>query len=311
MFIVTGGAGFIGSNLVRGLNAQGITDITIVDDLELGAKHRNLDGLAFRDYLDFRDFRTRLASLGRMTAIFHQGACSDTMNGDGRYMMDNNYEFSKELLAWAMSYQAPFIYASSASVYGDGGSGFREQPACEKPLNVYAFSKHTFDRWVRHELPKAQSQILGLRYFNVYGWGEAHKGRMASVAYHFHHQAKQDGVLKLFAGSQDFRRDFIWVDDVVKVNLFALANPRLSGIYNCGSGHARSFQELAQVVASQRPGTTIDQVPFPAALQGKYQAFTQADLKALRAAGYSAEFTSLENGIAAYLHQLASSDAHA
>jgi ADP-L-glycero-D-manno-heptose 6-epimerase len=311
MFIVTGGAGFIGSNLVRGLNARGVTDILIVDDLQVGSKHRNLDGLEFRDYLDFRDFRAHLAGYGRVTAVFHQGACSDTMNGDGRYMLDNNYEFSKELLAWAMSCQAPFLYASSASVYGDGLHGFRETSACEKPLNVYAFSKHLFDRWVRMELPKAQSQIAGLRYFNVYGWGEAHKGRMASVAYHFHGQSRGAGALQLFAGSQGFRRDFVWVDDVVKVNLFLLDHPRVSGIFNCGSGQARSFQDLAEIVARERPGSRIESVPFPEALRGKYQAFTEADLGRLRAAGYTTPFSSLEHGVSTYLHQLASSDASA
>ncbi len=301
MYIVTGGAGFIGSNLVRGLNQRGITSILIVDDLNQGEKHRNLDGLEFSDYLDYRDFRARMVAYGKTAAIFHQGACSDTMQTDGRYMMDNNYEFSKELLAFALSRRAPFIYASSASVYGDGASGFREDPACERPLNVYAFSKHCFDRWVRRELPRSASQVVGLRYFNVYGPREGHKARMASVAYHFHQQSRQGGGLRLFAGSEGFRRDFIWVGDVVDVAMHFLDHPQLSGIYNCGTGLARSFQDLAEIVVRLRPGSRIEPIPFPEALKGKYQAFTQADTTRLRESGFRRPFTSLEDGVAAYL----------
>jgi ADP-L-glycero-D-manno-heptose 6-epimerase len=305
MHIVTGAAGFIGANLVRGLNQRGVTDILVVDDLTQGDKHRNLDGLAFSDYVDFRDFREGLAGLGMVDAVLHQGACSDTMQQDGRYMLDNNYEFSKELLEFALARRAPFLYASSASVYGDGRDGFREEPACEKPLNVYAFSKHCFDRWVRRQLPKAGSPIVGLRYFNVYGPREWHKGRMASVVHHFHHQAKADGALKLFAGSEGFRRDFVWVDDVVDVNLHFLGQASASGIFNCGTGAARSFRELAEIVVKHRPGARIESVPFPEALKGRYQEFTQADPTRLRAAGYARPFTTLEDGVAAYLRELA------
>jgi len=304
MFVVTGGAGFIGANLVRGLNARGITEILVVDDLSDGTKHRNLDGLQFADYLDFRDFRTRLASFSHIDAVLHQGACSDTMQTDGRYMMDNNYQFSKELLSWSLALRTPFLYASSASVYGHGVHGFREEPACEHPLNIYAFSKTLFDRWVRQALPRAQSQVVGLRYFNVYGPGEGHKARMASVAFHFHHQARQDGRLKLFQGSEGFRRDFIAVTDVVAVNLYFLDHPEQSGIFNCGTGQARSFQDLATIVARLKPGTVVEAVPFPPELAGKYQSFTQADASLLRSAGYGKDFTTLEDGVAAYLRTL-------
>ncbi len=310
MHIVTGGAGFIGSNLVKGLNARGITDILVVDDLSQGDKHRNLGGLHFADYIDFRDFRMRMSAFGKAEAILHQGACSDTMQSDGRYMMDNNYEFSKELLNFALSRRAPFIYASSASVYGDGVAGFREEPACESPLNVYAFSKLSFDQWVRRELSTAPSQVVGLRYFNVYGPREAHKGRMASVAFHFNAQARGGGGLKLFAGSEGFRRDFIWIGDVISVIGHFLDHPRLSGIYNCGTGKARSFQDLAEVVVRLRPGSRIEPIPFPEALKGKYQAFTQADVTRLRETGYQLPFTSLEDGTAKYLASLAELEPH-
>ncbi len=311
MHIVTGGAGFIGSNIVKGLNARGVTDILVVDDLTQGDKHRNLDGLSFSDVLDFRDFRTRLPAFGGVEAILHQGACSDTMQGDGRYMLDVNYEYSKELLAYALAKRVPFLYASSASVYGDGTAGFREDPACERPLNVYAFSKLLFDRWVRKHASRPSSPVIGLRYFNVFGPREWHKGRMASVVFHFHNQVAAGGALKLFAGSEGFRRDFIFVDDVVDVNLHFLATPPLptkngrADILNCGTGAARSFQDLAAIVARERAGARIESVPFPAALHGKYQAFTQADLARLRDAGYTKPFTSLEDGVSSYLRALA------
>jgi ADP-L-glycero-D-manno-heptose 6-epimerase len=302
--IVTGGAGFIGSNLVKGLNARGISDILVVDDLTQGDKHRNLDGLSFSDLVDYRDFRARMPAFGGVDAILHQGACSDTMQSDGRFMLDVNYEYSKELLAYALAKRVPFLYASSASVYGDGSAGFREEPACERPLNVYAFSKLLFDRWVRRHAARPESPVVGLRYFNVYGEREWHKGRMASVVYHFHNQITATGSLKLFAGSEGFRRDFICVQDVVDVNLHFL-DRTVSGIFNCGTGDARSFQELADIVARERRGARIESVPFPAALQGKYQAFTQADLARLREAGCTKAFTTLDAGVGAYLRSLA------
>jgi ADP-L-glycero-D-manno-heptose 6-epimerase len=224
------------------------------------------------------------------------------METDGRYMLSVNYEFSKNLLAACLG-SCPFLYASSAAVYGDGEDGFREDPACEYPLNVYGFSKFLFDRWVRGVLPSAETQIVGLRYFNVYGPQENHKGRMASVVLKFHEQLAAGGGLEVFEGSEDFRRDFIYVDDVVDVNLWFLDQGK-SGIFNCGTGRAESFLALAEATASHYEGAAIRRIPFPDALVGKYQAYTQADLAGLRAAGYAAEFTSLADGVAAYVRIL-------
>ena len=311
MIIVTGGAGFIGSNLVRGLNRRGVTDVLVVDDLEVGEKHRGLNALAFTDFVDRRDFFDLLAGLDPsvVEAVLHQGACSDTMERDGRYMMEVNYDYSKKLLAWCQANRVPLLYASSASVYGDGDDGFREDPACEHPLNVYAFSKFLFDRWVRRVLPECESQVLGLRYFNVYGPQENHKGKMASVIRHFHDQIAEGGAMRLFEGSGGFRRDFIHVDDVVDVNLHFL-DSGASGVFNCGTGEAKSFLDLGEAVRSHYDGATIEEIPFPEALVGKYQAFTQADTTALRAAGYTQPFLSLEEGVARYVAVLKESDGY-
>ncbi len=305
MYVVTGGAGFIGSNLVRGLNRRGITDVLVVDDLETSAKHLGLNALEFVDLVDYRDFlaRPEAHDPSSWDAVFHQGACSDTMETDGRYMLSVNYEFSKTLLGLCLG-RCPFLYASSASVYGNGDDGFREDPACEWPLNVYAFSKFLFDRYVRRVLPKAETQVVGLRYFNVYGPQENHKGRMASVVFKFHHQIAEEKKLKVFEGSEDFRRDFVFVDDAVDVNLHFLDHPERSGVFNCGTGRAESFLALAEATARHYEGCEVVTIPFPKELEGKYQGFTQADLTLLRAAGYDREFTSLEDGVAAYVEVL-------
>ncbi|HVS19057.1 MAG TPA: ADP-glyceromanno-heptose 6-epimerase [Planctomycetota bacterium] len=308
MYIVTGGAGFIGSNLVRGLNLRGTGDVLIVDDLTNGEKHLGLNGLDFVDLVDHRDFLAGLDAFepGDVAAVFHQGACSDTTERDGRYMLSVNYEFSKRLLAWSLG-RCPFLYASSAAVYGDGSAGFREEPGCEWPLNVYGFSKLVFDQHVRRLLPSAPTQVAGLRYFNVYGPQENHKGRMASLVYKLHGQAAAGGDLTVFEGSDDFRRDFVHVDDAVAVNLFLLDHAHVSGVFNCGTGRAESFRHLADCTASHLPGAKVREVPFPDDLQGKYQAFTQADLTRLRAAGYAAPFRSLEEGVADYVRVLTES----
>jgi ADP-L-glycero-D-manno-heptose 6-epimerase len=302
MILVTGGAGFIGSNLVRGLNLRGVDDILVVDDLAAGDKHRNLNSLRFRDFVDYRDFEARLDSFrsARIEAIFHQGACSDTTERDGRFMLRVNYEYSKTLLGFALG-RCPFLYASSAAVYGDGKRGFREEEECEEPLNVYAFSKFLFDRHVRNELAAARTQVAGLRYFNVYGPQENHKGRMASVVFHFHQEITAGKPLAIFAGSADFRRDFVYVEDAVALNLFLWEHPRLSGIFNCGTGQAESFLTLAQATAKHYPGARIEEIPFPPELRGKYQDYTQADLTALRRAGCAHDFTPLEEGVAEYV----------
>jgi ADP-L-glycero-D-manno-heptose 6-epimerase len=308
MYIVTGGAGFIGSNIVRGLNRRGISDILIVDDLRQGEKHLNLNSLAFSDIVDFRQVTALLPKLAgaNLGAVFHQGACSDTTESDGRFMMETNYESSKQWFEFAVG-RCPFLYASSAAIYGAGSAGFREEPACEWPLNVYGFSKLAFDNWVRRRLKGCKTPVIGLRYFNVYGPQENHKGRMASVVFKLHQQASRAEDPTVFEGSDKFLRDFIFVDDVVDVNLFFLDAKKTLGIFNCGSGRAESFQELAAATVSHFPKLRVKEIPFPADLHGKYQAFTRADLAGLRAAGYELEFTALKAGIARYVETLNSS----
>ncbi len=325
VYVVTGAAGFIGSNLVKGLNAQGITDILAVDDLTQGDKFRNLVDCTISDYLDRDEFLARLKTGGfrrAVKAIFHQGACSDTTASDGRYVMDVNYAYSCTLLDFSMAEMIPLIYASSAATYG-AHTEFREDTACEGPLNVYGWSKLLFDQRVRR-LPPGGSQVVGLRYFNVYGEREQHKGRMASVAYHFFNQYRAEGHVRLFEGSSGYGngeqlRDFVSVEDVVKVNLYFLQNPMVSGIYNCGTGAAQSFNDVAVATlntcraAEGRPRATLHElqqqdiiryIPFPGDLKGKYQSYTQADLAALRGAGYAAPFLSVEQGVSRYIHQL-------
>ncbi len=302
MIVVTGGAGFIGSNLVRGLNDESEKDILIVDNLKNSEKHKNLNSLEFADYMDKLDFVRSLNHLNKLKidCIFLQGACSDTMEQDGKYMMENNYEYSKLVLHFCLENRIPFIYASSASVYGDGKKGFKEERSCEYPLNIYAFSKYLFDQYVRKIIHRSRSQIIGLRYFNVYGPQENHKGRMASVVYHFYNEIMKESRIRLFEGSADFLRDFIFVKDIVDINLFFRKNPSKKGIFNCGTGQAESFLKIAEIMEGSFPGSKIEFIPFPEELKGKYQGYTRADLAQLRNAGYSKEFTSLEKGVAAY-----------
>ena len=310
MHIVTGGAGFIGSNVVRGLNGLGITDIVVVDDFEQGEKHLNLNSLRVADFVDVRGaaaFRAKLSG-AQVESVSHQGACSDTTEKNGRTMMETNYESSKAWFEFAAG-RCPFVYASSAATYGDGVAGFREEPACEWPLNMYGFSKLAFDSWVRARLSSVKTPVVGLRYFNVYGPQENHKGRMASVIFKLFQQASRGEDLTIFEGSDKFLRDFIWVGDVVDVNLHFLGHSA-RGIFNCGSGRAESFESLARATASHFSDVRVKTVPFPDDLRGKYQAFTRADLTALRAAGYSREFTSLAEGVQRYVELLKSSGGH-
>jgi len=326
MYVVTGAAGFIGSRLVAALNQAGVSEVLAVDNLEKADKFRNLVGCEIEDYLDKRDFLARLEAGqfdGAVDGVLHQGACSDTMATDGRYVMDNNYGYSRALLDWCQEEEVPFLYASSAAIYGAGGNGFRVARECEGPLNVYGYSKFLFDQLVRRRLSGRSAQIVGLRYFNVYGPNEQHKGRMASVAFHAYHQFRQEGRVKLFVGSGGYgdgeqRRDFIHVDDVVAVNLHFLERRELSGIWNCGTGRAQTFNEVAAAVINAARGTSaapaelaaqklIEYIPFPPQLVGKYQSFTEADMAPLREAGYERPFLTVQQGVAAYAKELAQS----
>ncbi|EOZ4794503.1 TPA: ADP-glyceromanno-heptose 6-epimerase [Pseudomonas aeruginosa] len=326
--IVTGAAGFIGSNLLQALNRRGETDIIAVDDLTDGEQFRNLADADIADYLDQNDFLERYArgDFGTVRALFHQGACASTLESNGRYMMENNYRYSCRLLESSLELGVPFLYASSAAVYGAGRT-FREARQYERPLNVYGYSKFLFDQRVRRALPQARSQVVGLRYFNVYGPREEHKGRMASVAYHCYQQLRRDGRVELFGEHGGFPpgghlRDFVAVEDVARVNLHFFDHPQRSGIFNLGSGQARTFNEVALAVINSvranadQPPLSLQQAvesgllgyrEFPESLRARYQSHTCADLELLREAGYRDDFQSLEEGVARYCRWLARS----
>ena len=333
--VVTGAAGFIGSNIIAGLNARGMTDIIAVDDLKQGDKFRNLVDLKIADYVDMDTFYDEFAAghYGQVEAVFHEGACSDTMEQDGKYMMANNYTLSWHLFQACQKRGARLLYASSAATYG-GSDTFREDPAFEAPLNVYGYSKLLFDQRMRRECganferTKAgrTHQVVGFRYFNVYGPREQHKGRMASVAFHQFNQFNAEGKVKLFGeyggypqGGQ--MRDFVFIDDVVAVNLWFFDHPAQSGIFNLGSGRAQPFNDVAgSVVNAMRrlrgesalplddiaQQGLVEYVPFPDALRGKYQCYTQADLTALRATGCDHKFADVQTGVSRYVDWLAS-----
>ena len=333
--VVTGAAGFIGSNIIKGLNARGMDDIIAVDDLKQGDKFRNLAQLRIADYVDADTFYDDFATghFGQVEAVFHEGACSDTMELDGKYMMSNNYTLSRNLFLACQKRGSRLLYASSAATYG-GSSTFREEPAFEHPLNVYGYSKLLFDQRMRRECgsqferTKAgrTNQVVGFRYFNVYGPQEQHKGRMASVAFHQFNQFQSEGRVKLFgeyggyaAGGQ--MRDFVYIDDVVAVNLWFFDHPTASGIFNLGTGLAQPFNDVAISVVNtllEQRGEAplpleeavtrglIEYVSFPDALRGKYQSYTQADLSALRAAGCDHAFANVQTGVRNYVHALSS-----
>ena len=312
MILVTGGAGFIGNNLVRGLNDSGESRILIVDNLASGPKEANLAGLKFTDYLDKHEFRRMLAAgvfeRQNFRTIYHQGACTSTLETDAGYLMDNNCVYAKELLHFALRHSIPFIYASSAAVYG-AGSEFHECSCSERPLNLYGDSKLKLDRYVQSVIGSARSTLVGLRYFNVYGRGEAHKGRMSSVVHQFGRQALHSGVVRVFHGSGSYasgeqRRDFVHVDDVVRVNLFFGQAVVRQGIFNVGTGRSHSFNEVAHAVIAAVGQGRIEYIDFPASLEGKYQNFTKADLSRLRVAGYSEPATQLVDGVAHTVSQL-------
>ena len=321
--IVTGAAGFIGSNIVKALNARGITDIVAVDNLTRADKFNNLVDCEIAEYVDKKDFLAVVESGelgGDIEAVLHEGACSDTMETDGRYMMENNYRYSLSLLEWCQEEAVPFLYASSASVYG-GGKIFAEARECEAPLNVYGYSKFLFDQAVRKRLADASAQIAGFRYFNVYGPRESHKGRMASVAYHFFNQYRANGKIRLFEGNDGYangeqRRDFVSIEDVVKVNMHFLDHGDISGIFNLGTGRSQTFNDMAVASLNAcraldgKAALTLDEmkahdlisyIAFPDALKGKYQSFTQADLTNLRSVGYADDFFTVEEGVSSYI----------
>jgi ADP-L-glycero-D-manno-heptose 6-epimerase len=333
--VVTGAAGFIGSNIIKGLNARGFDDIIAVDDLTQGDKFRNLADRQIADYVDAGVFYDMFAhgSFGQIEAVFHEGACSDTMETNGKYMMDNNYATSVSLFQACQKRGARLLYASSAATYG-GSDTFREDPAFERPLNVYGYSKLLFDQRMRREcgvdfqrsVVGKTGQVVGFRYFNVYGPHEQHKGRMASVAFHQFNQFQTEGKVKLFAdyggyGPGAQMRDFIFIDDVVAVNLWFFDHPAHSGIFNLGTGRAQPFNDVASSVVNAMRAIQdeaalpleaiaaaglIEYVPFPDALRGKYQCYTQADLTALRATGCDHSFADVQTGVAKYVQWLAS-----
>jgi ADP-L-glycero-D-manno-heptose 6-epimerase len=325
-YVVTGAAGFIGANLVKALNQRGIDNIIAVDNLKRADKFRNLVDCEISDYIDKHEFLQMVEEGhldGAVEAILHQGACSDTMEHDGHYMMANNYRYSVSLLDFCLDQEVSLLYASSASVYG-GGSVFKELREFESPLNVYGYSKFLFDQVVRRRLPDAASQVAGFRYFNVYGPREQHKGRMASVAFHLFNQYRAEKKVRLFEGADGYgngeqRRDFVFIDDVVKVNMHFLEHQEAFGVYNLGTGRAQSFNDVAVAtinacraaegqsalaLAELTAQGLIEYIAFPEALKGKYQSYTQADLDNLRAAGYAAEFATVAQGVARYVENL-------
>ena len=325
MIVVTGAAGFVGSNIVRGLNRRGHTNILAVDDLTDGDKFVNLVGGQIADYMHKDDFRRGVLEgfLPGVRAVFHQGACSDTTERDGRFMMDNNYRVTLELFEYCQSHKIPFIYASSAAVYG-AGPVYVEDLANEGPLNVYGYSKFLFDQVLRARMSSLTAQVVGLRYFNVYGPQEQHKGRMASVAFHNMNQFQAEGHVRLFGGWDGYAdggqmRDFISVDDVVDVNLHFLEHSKVSGIFNCGTGRAQPFNDVASAVVNAmrgiqgKPALSLEDlvkqgmlryVEFPEDLKGRYQSYTQADVTALRKAGFTAPMRDVQTGVTEYVQAL-------
>ncbi len=322
-FVVTGASGFVGANLIEGLNERGFQDIIAVDHDQGGAKAGHLAGLSFSEFVTADVFYSRFsrAEFGKIEAVFHQGACSDTMETRRDYMMTNNFDCSRQVFEACQHQSTRLLYASSAAVYGNSTT-FAEQPHNEAPLNLYGESKLRFDNFLRERLgqasnsrfTKAATQVAGFRYFNVYGPREQHKGRMASVAFHQFHQMQATGRVKLFGAYGGYApgeqlRDFVSVRDVVAVNLWFLDHPQLSGIFNLGTGRAQPFNDVARAVVghfkpAQDAHSTIDYIDFPAALNGKYQSYTQADLSALRAAGCEHAFVDVQTGVADYMRWL-------
>lgn len=313
-YIVTGGAGFIGSNLIETLNKRGEDHILIVDDLGQDEKWRNLVGLNYADYWEKDDFRFHLRndSLGEADVVFHLGACSSTTEHNAAFLADNNYRFSCELCEWCLRHKARFVYASSAATYGAGAEGYSddlEKVARLRPLNMYGYSKQMFDLWALRQ--GLFDKIAGIKYFNIYGPREAHKGDMRSMVHKAFCQIRKTGKVRLFKSEHpDYRdgeqlRDFMSIRDAVAVTMFFAENRDVNGLFNCGTGQARTWLDLAHAVfAAMQRAPQIEFIDMPQELRAKYQYRTEADLSLLRAAGYTAPFTSLEEGIRDYIGYL-------
>lgn len=312
--LVTGSLGFIGTNLVRALNALGYDELLLVDHLGTNEKWRNIRTLCFEDYLDRAAFlplikEDRLAD--KIKAVFHLGACSSTTETDSAFLMENNYRYTKYLASWAVKHGIPMITASSAATYGDGSLGYDDDDAATPnylPLNMYGMSKHLFDKWaLKNGLYKTPG-FVGLKFFNVYGPYEDHKGDMRSVVWKSYHKIKELGYTELFKSYRpEYRdgeqvRDFIYVDDVVRVMLYFFEHRQLCGLYNCGTGTPRSWNDLARAVfAALKLKPDIRYIDMPEHLQGKYQYHTCAKTDKLRKAGFAEPFTSLEDGVRDYV----------
>ena len=310
--IVTGGAGFIGANIVQELNARGHDDVIIVDQLRDAEKWRNLVGLRFEDYVDKTDLRDAVLvddMPWQLDAVIHMGACSATTETDADYLADNNYRYTRDLCEWCVKYGVRFVYASSAATYGDGGLGYKDDDTATpllQPLNMYGFSKHMFDLWALRS--GIINQIVGLKYFNVYGPREDHKDDMRSVVHKAHGQIRETGKVGLFKSYRDDYpdggqvRDFVYVKDAVDVTLHFLEHRDAGGLFNCGTGEARTWNDLANATfAAMGRDPHINYIEMPDHLRGKYQYHTQADTAKLRAAGYDKPFTGLEDGVADYV----------
>lgn len=317
MIIVTGGIGFIGSNLVRHLNKRGYEDIVVFDDLEDGQKLRNIFDLKISDIFHFNELCKFVEKIPgkQIDCIFHLGACSDTTEWNGKYLIENNFHFSKKILELSLLKNVQFIYASSASVYGLNKTS-EISPENEKPINGYAYSKLLFDQHVRRLLNSGNvdTQIVGLRYFNVYGPNEHHKEKMASVIYHFYRQVLSAGEFSIFGSynnveSGEHSRDFVYVDDVTEANIWFLENPTISGIFNLGTGKSFTYNQLGDFLIkwferNKKFSPKRIYIDFPESLKGCYQDFTRADLSTLRREGFHQKFLSLEAGMNKYLDRL-------
>lgn len=311
MIIVTGGAGFIGSCVVRTLNDAGIEDIVIVDNIASTDKWMNIRNKKYMKYVNKKRFPDELPSYSGVEAIIHMGACSSTTERDFDYLWDNNFEYTKMLWNYCAEKQISFIYASSAATYGDGGNGFDDEADIDllSPLNGYGYSKQLFDFWVKHQATMFPGQYVGLKFFNVYGPNEYFKGSMASMAFHGFNQIKSNGEIRLFKscksqfGDGEQLRDFVYVKNVCDVIKWMLDNPKISGLFNVGTGRTQSFRELAEATfEALGVETNIHYINMPEHLKEKYQYYTKAEIKKLRDAGYSGEFMDVKAGVADYVN---------